>query len=74
MEASKAAEIVLEEVKVSAEAAEVVKAGVAKIKAGAEEMVEQISADKVVALGKLALAKPALDEAEAALNVHFYAL
>lgn len=53
-----------------AEAAEVVKAAVAKIKQAAEVLVEEIAVDTNVAKGKLEAAQPALDEAEAALNVH----
>lgn len=56
--------------KVSADAAEIIKAEVSKIKGAAETLVSQISADTAVAMVKLASAKPALDEAEAALNVN----
>lgn len=59
----------LQEVQVSADAAEVVKAHVSEIKAAAETLVSAIAVDTELALGKLAKAKPALDEAEAALNV-----
>lgn len=59
----------LQEVKVSADAAEVIKAQVSEIKAAAETLVSAIAVDTEVALGKLAKAQPALDEAEAALNV-----
>lgn len=52
-----------------AEAAEAVKAEVAKIKQSAQILVEEISVDTNFAKGKLEAAKPALDEAEAALNV-----
>lgn len=69
VEAIKEASIVQEEVEVSAKAAEIIKAQVAEIKAGAETMVAQIMVDNEIAMDKLALAKPALDEAEAALNV-----
>lgn len=55
----------------SKDAAEIVKAQVAEIKAAAEILVAAIKADTKVAMGKLAEAKPALDEAEAALNVCF---
>lgn len=68
-EATAAAEVVLQEVKVSADAAEVIKAQVSEIKAAAEQLVSAIAVDTELALGKLAKAKPALDEAEAALNV-----
>lgn len=60
----------MKQVKVSADAAEIVKAKVAEVKSGAEELVEQIKIDTNIAQGKLELAKPALDEAEAALNVN----
>lgn len=59
----------MKQVKISADAAEIVKAKVAEVKSAAEELVEQISKDTAIAQGKLELAKPALDEAEAALNV-----
>lgn len=63
------AEKVLLEVKVLADAAEIVKVEVLEIKSAAETLVEQITVDTEVAMAKLDLAKPALDEAEAALNV-----
>lgn len=68
-EATAEAEVVLQEVKTSADAAEVVKAHVSEIKAAAETLVAAIAVDTELAEGKLAKAKPALDEAEAALNV-----
>lgn len=71
MIASNEAEVVMQQVKVSADAAEIVKAKVAEVKSKAEELVAQIKEDTVIAEGKLELAKPALDEAEAALNVFF---
>lgn len=67
--ASAEAEEVMKQVKVSADAAEIVKAKVAEVKSAAEELVEQIKIDTDIAQGKLELAKPALEEAEAALNV-----
>lgn len=67
--ATKEAEIILESVSKVAAAAEVVKVEVAKIKQSAEVLVEQIAAETSVAKGKLEAAQPALDEAEAALNV-----
>lgn len=54
----------------SAKAAEVIKSQVSVIKESAEELVAQITVDTEIAMGKLSEAKPALDEAEAALNVH----
>lgn len=72
MAASKEAEAVLAEVEVSAKEAEVVKAEVIKIKDAAEVLVARISADKEVAMAKLEGARPALEEAEAALNVRLF--
>ena len=60
---------VLDEVKVSAEAAEKVKVVVEKQKEKAEHLVLVIADEKGVAEGKLEEARPALEEAEAALQV-----
>lgn len=65
------AEVILASVSKVADAAEVVKAEVAKIKQAAEVLVEEIAIDTKIAKGKLEAAQPALDEAEAALNVCF---
>ncbi|XP_055849438.1 dynein axonemal heavy chain 8 [Episyrphus balteatus] len=62
------AEVVLETVAKSTEAAESIKAQVAVKKIQAEELVILISADKEVAEAKLEKARPALEEAEAALK------
>ena len=66
--ASEKAEAVLKIVSSKAAAAENVKAQVQKVKDKAQEIVDQINADKVIAEAKLEAARPALEEAEAALN------
>ena len=66
--ASVAAEKVLAEVAVKAGAAEKVKAEVQKVKDKAQAVADVISADKAVAEEKLEMARPALEEAEAALQ------
>ncbi|KAG4073254.1 hypothetical protein HA402_008600 [Bradysia odoriphaga] len=66
--ASEQAMLVYADVKVVADDAEVVKTEVAKVKNGAQGIVRQITQDTAVVEKKLAKAKPALDEAQAALN------
>ena len=58
----------LREVTMSAQAAEKVKAEVQVVKDKAQSLMDVIEADKSVAMGKLSAAKPALEEAERALQ------
>ncbi len=62
------AEEVLKEVTTKAQAAEKVKASVQVVKDRAQKVADVISAEKVVAEGKLEAAKPALEQAERALQ------
>lgn len=61
---------VLADVTEKAAAAEVVKASVQKVKDKAQHLVDEIEAEKAVAFGKLEAAAPALEQAEAALQVN----
>jgi dynein heavy chain len=67
-DASKRAEKVLTEVTERAMQAEIVKNQVQKVKEKAEILVSSIAVEKALAEEKLEAAKPALEEAEAALN------
>lgn len=67
--ATEEAEVILAAVSKRADAAAIVKAGVAVKKQAAEKLVEEIAIDTNIAKGKLEAAQPALDEASAALDV-----
>lgn len=56
---------------VSAEAATIVKNEVQVVKDRAQKIVDGIGTEKAIAEEKLEAAKPALEEAKAALNVRF---
>ncbi|XP_059149715.1 dynein axonemal heavy chain 5-like isoform X1 [Physella acuta] len=66
--ASEKAEAVLKQVTIQAQAAEKVKNQVQKVKDKAQTIVDSIATDKAIAMDKLEAARPALEEAEAALN------
>ncbi|XP_028903091.1 dynein heavy chain 8, axonemal isoform X1 [Ornithorhynchus anatinus] len=66
--ASVKADQVLAEVTVSAQASAKVKNEVQEVKDRAQKIVDEIDCEKVIAESKLEAAKPALEEAEAALN------
>ncbi|KGL82064.1 Dynein heavy chain 8, axonemal, partial [Tinamus guttatus] len=66
--ASVKADKVLAEVTISAEAAAKVKNEVQGVKDKAQRIVDEIDSEKVIAESKLEAARPALEEAEAALN------
>jgi dynein heavy chain len=61
----------LQEVTQKAQAAEIVKASVQKVKDKAQKLVDEINSEKMVAEAKLEAAKPALQEAESALQVNY---
>ncbi|KAF7483297.1 hypothetical protein GHT09_005186 [Marmota monax] len=66
--ASIKADEVLAEVTISAQASAKVKNEVQEVKDKAQKIVDEIDSEKVIAESKLEAAKPALEEAEAALN------
>jgi dynein heavy chain len=66
--ASKSADAVLEEVTASTASAEKVKDSVLKVKTKSEAIANAIKSDKLLAEGQLEAARPALEEATAALN------
>lgn len=66
--ATEKAEMVLKEVTEKAKATEQSKDKVQKVKDIAQQIVDSIATDKNIAMEKLEAARPALEEAEAALN------